>query len=78
MPYPKVRRNQPLIMSQLGIVMIVLAAGLVVSFPVFLLELMKGRGKKTSNKLEERKHMSLMEVENLTWQLYGRSLAEYL
>ena len=46
---PKVRRDQPLIISQLGIVIIVLAVGLVLSIPVFLCELKKGRGKKTSD-----------------------------
>ena len=46
-PYPQVRHDQPLIMSQLGMIIIVLAAGLGLSIPVFLGELMKGRGKKT-------------------------------
>ena len=45
-PYPKVRRDEPLILSQLGIVIIILAAGLCLSLPVFFCELMKGRGKK--------------------------------
>ena len=54
-------------MYQLGIVMIVLAVGLGLSFPVFLVELMKGRGKKTVNELEERKHLTLTKVENLTF-----------
>ena len=42
-PDPKVRHDQPLILSQLGIVMIVLAIGLVLAIPVFLWELKKGR-----------------------------------
>ena len=77
-PYPRVRRDQPLIISQLGIVMIVLAAGLGLSIVVLLGELVKGRGKKAFNKPEERKPMTLMEVERLTLQLYGRGLEEYL
>ena len=79
-PLPKVRQDQPLIMSQLGIVIIVLAVGLGLSIPVFLCELMKGRGRrnKAVNKTEERSHMTLIEVEQLTMQLYGRGLEEYL
>ena len=66
-PLPKVRRDQPLIMAQLGIVIIVLSVGLGFSFPVFLAELMKGRGKITCNELEERKHLTLTKVEQLTF-----------
>ena len=66
-PYPKARRDQPLIMSQLGIVMIVLAVGLGLSRLVFHGELMKGRGKITCNELEERKHLTLTKVEQLTF-----------
>ena len=40
-PDPRVRRNQPLILKQLGIIMIVLAVGLFVATIVFLLELSK-------------------------------------
>ena len=65
-------------MAQLGIVMIVLAAGLGLSIPMFLCELLKGRGKETLNEGEERKQMTLMEIENLTLQYYGRTLEEYL
>ena len=84
-PYPKVRRDQPLIMSQLGIVVIVLAAGLSLSLPVFFCELVKGRGKKNLNqKREVRKPLdtehtrSVTEVAKLTLQYYGRDLEEYL
>ena len=79
-PLPKVRRDQPLIMSQLGIVIIVSAVGLGLSIPVFLCELMKGRGRgnKAVNETEERRCMTLIEVEQLTLQLYGRGLEEYL
>ena len=65
-PYPRVRRDQPLIISQLGIVMIVLAVGLGLSFHVFLGELMRGRGMKKINEVEERKNLSLTKVEHLT------------
>ena len=44
---PKVRRDQPLVMSQLGIVKIVLASGLLLSLPAFLCEVTKGRSNKT-------------------------------
>lgn len=87
---PKVRRDQPLIMSQLGIVMIVLAVGLVLPIPVFLCELMKGKSKKTylinyqdyqSRDLAlpiDRENITLTEVAHLTLYYYGRSLEEYL
>ena len=77
-PLPKVRRDQPLIMSQLGIVFIVLAVGLGLTIPVFLCELIKGRGQKTLNESEDRKHLTLAEIEHLTLHLYGRNLEEYL
>ena len=77
-PLPKVRIDEPLIMSQLGIVMIVLAAGLGLSIPAFLCELKKAKGKKPLNDREEKKNMTLMEVEHLTLHQYQRSLQEYL
>ena len=77
-PYPKVRRDKPLIISQLGIVMIVLAIGLGLSLLVFICELRKGGRKKSLNELEEVKHLTLMEVEYLTLHQYGRSLEECL
>ena len=77
-PYPKVRHDQPLIMSQLGIVMIVLAVGLGLSIPVFLREFMIGRKKKSLDEVIESKQMTLMEIEHLTLHLYGRGLEEYL
>ena len=43
-PDPKVRRNQPLILRQLGIIMIILVAGLFIGITLFLVEL----GKKPS------------------------------
>ena len=58
--------------------MIVLAVGLGLSILVFLSEFMRGRGKKTLNKEEESKHMTLAEIEHLTLHLYGRGLEEYL
>ena len=38
-PDPRVRRNQPLILKQLGIIMIVLVVGLFIATIVFLVEL---------------------------------------
>ena len=83
-PDPKVRHDQPLILSQLGIVMIVLAVGLVLAIPVFLCELKKGMDKNTSDQLndfrepKDRRHAPLNEVANLTLHHYGRSLEESL
>ena len=84
-PDPKVRRDQPLIISQLGIVMIILAVGHILSLPVFFYELMKGRGKKLNDQQlrdstmpAERENIQLAEVAHLTWLYYGRSLEEYL
>ena len=77
-PYPKVRRDQPLTMSQLGIVIIVLASGLGMSIPVFICELIKGSRKKSLKESEERKHLTLAEIEHLTLHHHGRTLKEYL
>ena len=86
-PYPKLRRDKPLILSQLGIVMIVWAVGLVLSLPVFFCELMKGsRGRKKNlhemRDVEDplgREHpMTLSEIARLTREYYGRDLDEYL
>ena len=40
-PDPRVRYNQPLILRQLGIIMIIVIVGLFVSIIVFLMELLK-------------------------------------
>ena len=83
-PDPKVRHDKPLILSQLGIVMIVLAVGLVLAIPVFLCEFKKGMDKYTWDQLKvfhepkDRKHITLNEVANLTLHQYGRSLEEAL
>ena len=44
-PDAKVRLNQPLILRQLGIIMIILLVGLTVAFIVFLYELWMSRSK---------------------------------
>ena len=54
-PDPRVRRNQPLILRQLGIIMIVLVVGLFLSTIVFLVELPK---KQKLNKVTEVKDAS--------------------
>ena len=84
-PDPKVRRNQPLIISQLGIVMIILAVGHILSLPVFFCEILKGRGKKLKDRQlgdstmpAEGENIQLAKVEHLTWLYYGRGLEEYL
>ena len=55
-PLPKVRQNQPLILRQLGITMIILAAGLFISILMFLKELWTSR-KKT----DEIEHFEMSE-----------------
>lgn len=77
------RRDQPLIMSQLGIVMIVLAVGLVLSIPAFLCELLKGSAKKPTDQqslaiLPAYRSLTLTEVKHFTLRYYGRSLEEQL
>ena len=84
-PDPKVRHDQPLIISQLGIVMIILAVGHILSLPVFFCEILKGRGKKLKDRQlgdstmpAEGENIQLAKVEHLTWLYYGRGLEEYL
>ena len=48
-PDPTVRHNQPLILRQLGIIMIILVVGLAIGTIVFLVELcMKFKSRKTT------------------------------
>ena len=84
-PYPKLRRNKPLAMSQLGIIMIILAVGHILSLPVFFCELMVGRGKKAAalqpkdyTKPVGGEYDQLEIVAQLTLLYYGRELHEYL
>ena len=49
-PDPKVRHNQPLILKQLGIIMIILVVGLFIATIVFLLELLKKPKLKNASK----------------------------
>ena len=44
-PYPRVRQNQPLILSQLGIIMIIQVAGLLTGIITFFVELLKKKPK---------------------------------
>ena len=48
-PQPKVRHNQPLILRQLGITMILLAVGLLIAILIFLKELWSSRTTTYSN-----------------------------
>ena len=84
-PDPKVRHDQPLIMSELGIVMIILAVGHILSLPVFFCELLRGRSKKLKDQQlgdstmpAEGENIQVAKVEHLTLLYYGRSLKEYL
>ena len=44
--YPKAKNQQPLSIRQLGIVLIVLLGGIILSIIVFILELLKNSGKR--------------------------------
>ena len=59
-PVPKamVRQNQPLILRQLGIIMIILVVGLFIATIVFLLELLKKPELKNASKEEGGFEMS--------------------
>ena len=50
-PDPKVRHNQPLNLTQLGIIMIILAVGLVIGTAVFMIELIKKPKSKRAGEL---------------------------
>ena len=52
-PDPKVRHNQPLIIRQLGIIMIMLVVGLVVGSLTFVVELLKKPKFKSAGQLAE-------------------------
>ena len=52
-PDPRVRYNQPLILRQLGIIMIVLVAGLVIATVVFIVELLKYKPTKWNSLFQE-------------------------
>ena len=57
-PELRLRTDNPLTMSQLGIVMIVLTGGLVLSMSVFCSEVMLGKGKKLLNQQSEESSLS--------------------
>ena len=59
-PDPKVRHNQPLSLSQLGLIMIILVAGLTLSVLIFLCELTKGRFKEPQD--------TVIEMTTFNWQ----------
>ena len=86
-PDPKVRHDLPLTISQLGIVVIVLTIGLILSIDIFLFEfaqLFKGKNEKPlilplkDLTPKERENITLTEVALLTKHFYGRGLAESL
>ena len=83
-PELRLRTDNPLTMSQLGIVMIVLTGGLVLSMSVFCSEVMLGKGKKLLNQQSEESSLSSQasqmtqgEVADQTMLYYGRSLEDY-
>ena len=83
-PEQRIRTDNPLTMSQLGIVMIVLTGGLVLSMSVFCCEVMLGKGRKLFNQQQEESSLSRQarqmtqdEVADQTMLSYGRSLEDY-
>ena len=64
-PVPKamVRKNQPLILRQLGIIMIILVVGLFIATIVFLLELLKKPKLKNASK-----EKGGFELSTVQWQ----------
>ena len=62
-PDPKVRHNQPLNLTQLGIIMIILAVGLVIGTAVFMIELIKKPKSKRAGELA--KGIELSERHNI-------------
>lgn len=61
--YQKARNKLPLSIKQLGIVLIVLLSGIILSIIVFFLELMKGKGKKGN--LPSEKSIELKGIKTL-------------
>ena len=61
--YQKARNNLPLSIKQLGIVLIALLSGIILSIIVFFVELMKGKGRKGN--LPSEKSIELKGVNTL-------------
>ena len=61
--YPKVRRNQPLMLRQLGIIMIVLVIGLLLGTIIFLIEVLK-KSKKEEGVLKADDGIEMMTAFN--------------
>ena len=61
-PDPRVRYNQPLILRQLGIVMIILVVGLFIATIVFLVELLKKPKLNNAPKAEDGIEMTTLEL----------------
>ena len=58
-PDPKVRRNQPLILRQLGIIMIVQIIGLLIGTVIFLIEVVKKEKAKSVSKADDGMKMEI-------------------
>ena len=56
---PKVRRNQPLILRQLGIIMIVQVIGLLIGTVIFLIEVVKKAKEKSVSKADDGMEMEI-------------------
>ena len=64
-PLPKVRKNEPLNLDQLGIIMIVLVFGIVSSILVFLCEVRKTNKSKSGSNEKGDSGMKLRIVEEM-------------
>ena len=56
---PKVRRDQPLDLRQLGIIMIVQIIGLLIGTVIFLIEVVKKEKAKSVSKADDRMKMEI-------------------
>ena len=59
-PYPRVRHNQPLTFGQLGITMIILAAGLFIAFMVFVGEFCTKRRARSDPEQKEQRTVGVV------------------
>ena len=66
-PDPIVRHNQPLILRQLGIIMIILVVGLFISTLVFLVELCRKHKLNNGEKVEDQLENNALRDNQTLW-----------
>ena len=66
-PDPRVRYNQPLILRQLGIIMIIVIVGLFISIIVFLMELFKTSHSVDVSRAGAGVGIELTQVHNINY-----------